>query len=102
VFTARYALSPYIKQICFIFKGLNINAVQYSVNFLVLSRTEHAQHSPSCLFVKIGKRECDMTLNDLLDLHLERTKNLMVCIFCSSMFETCMSLHNLTGLSHWN
>jgi hypothetical protein len=23
VFTARYALSPYIKQICFVFKGLN-------------------------------------------------------------------------------
>jgi hypothetical protein len=24
VFTARYALSPYIKQICFVFKGLNV------------------------------------------------------------------------------
>jgi hypothetical protein len=23
VFTARYALSPYVKQICFVFKGLN-------------------------------------------------------------------------------
>jgi hypothetical protein len=24
VFTARYAPSPYIKQVCFVFKGLNV------------------------------------------------------------------------------
>jgi hypothetical protein len=32
VFTARYALSPYIKQICFAFKGLS------------LLRKEHVEH----------------------------------------------------------
>jgi hypothetical protein len=33
VFTARYALSPYIKQICFVFKGL-ILCTDKSDNFL--------------------------------------------------------------------
>jgi hypothetical protein len=28
VFTARYALSPYLKQIHFVFKGLNMSAAQ--------------------------------------------------------------------------
>jgi hypothetical protein len=28
VFTARYALTPYIKQACFVFKGLNAEALQ--------------------------------------------------------------------------
>jgi hypothetical protein len=30
VFTARYALSPYIKQIRFVFKGLNTCLLEYS------------------------------------------------------------------------
>jgi baculoviral IAP repeat-containing protein 5 len=37
--------------------------------------TEHAKHSPSCLFVNIGKRECDMTVHNLMELAFERTKN---------------------------
>jgi hypothetical protein len=35
VFTARYALSPYIKQIRFVFKGL-INIVVYLTDFLYI------------------------------------------------------------------
>jgi hypothetical protein len=34
VFTARYALGPYIKQICFVFKGLIQNFVDTCVGIL--------------------------------------------------------------------
>jgi hypothetical protein len=35
VFTARYALSPYIKQICFVFKGLNLYFLSLTVELLI-------------------------------------------------------------------
>lgn len=38
---------------------------------------EHKKHSPSCLFVKIGKKEADMTPLNHLDLFFERRKNTM-------------------------
>jgi hypothetical protein len=36
VFTARYALSPYIKQIRFVFKGLNIVYAELHVGVQIL------------------------------------------------------------------
>jgi hypothetical protein len=39
VFTARYALSPYIKQIRFVFKGLN-SFVTFTVDSQVLNTSE--------------------------------------------------------------
>jgi hypothetical protein len=35
VFTARYALSPYIKQTCFVFKGLKADTL-FNVTFVLL------------------------------------------------------------------
>jgi len=32
--------------------------------------------------VKIGKKDADLTAYNHLDLSLERTKNVMVCILC--------------------
>ncbi|XP_021918584.1 baculoviral IAP repeat-containing protein 5 isoform X2 [Zootermopsis nevadensis] len=38
---------------------------------------EHKTHSSSCLFVKIGKKDADLTVYNHFDLSLERTKNIM-------------------------
>ncbi|XP_023723909.1 baculoviral IAP repeat-containing protein 5-like [Cryptotermes secundus] len=38
---------------------------------------EHKKHSPSCLYVKIGKKEADMTVGNYFDLPLERRRNIM-------------------------
>lgn len=56
--------------------------MQYFLTFLALSRNEHKTHSSSCLFVKIGKKDADLTVYNHFDLSLERTKNIMVCILC--------------------
>jgi hypothetical protein len=46
VFTARYALSPYIKQICFVFKGFNCTGLQQVHNIKF-------EHMNPCILVRI-------------------------------------------------
>jgi hypothetical protein len=36
MFTARYALNPYIKQIRIVFKGLTLNPILFMVHFLLV------------------------------------------------------------------
>jgi hypothetical protein len=45
MFTARYALSPYIKQICFVFKGLKHRA-EFTLNSCTLLDTLNAAALP--------------------------------------------------------
>jgi hypothetical protein len=47
VFTARYALSPYIKQIRFAFKGLRVEIINDS-RFVTKSVVKHTSCSFSC------------------------------------------------------
>ncbi|XP_069692190.1 baculoviral IAP repeat-containing protein 5 isoform X2 [Periplaneta americana] len=40
--------------------------------------TEHKKHSSSCLFMKLGKKEEDLTFYEMTDLLFERTKNITI------------------------
>lgn len=45
---------------------------------LLLRSEEHKKHSPKCSFVKIGKPESDLTIDELLSIAEEVDANLLV------------------------
>lgn len=36
---------------------------------------EHKRHSPKCQFIKLNKKECDWTIEDMLKLEVKRQEN---------------------------
>jgi hypothetical protein len=75
-------LKPYLKENFAPKIQVKITAYYYFLKFLAFSRNEHKKHCPSCLFVKTGKKDADLTVYEYLNLSFERKKNIMVCILC--------------------
>jgi hypothetical protein len=62
VFTARYALSPYIKQIRFVFKGLNWNCMSKRITSSVQTKVLRSQRV--CIV------ECNLSVRIKYDIYV--------------------------------
>jgi hypothetical protein len=60
VFTARYALSPYIKQIRFVFKGLNKPCTSMSLVTFFSSRALRVGFNGLCAYASVNHLHCHL------------------------------------------
>jgi hypothetical protein len=77
VFTARYALSPYIKQICFVFKGLKKQYARAKV-----------------------KRNCNVSVTLRSDLSCASLKRKVICLVRQSCSTICINPYMIYTLAY--